>query len=252
MTSTIYTVACFTRALVSPGYTPEQDDRWLDCLWGTYTSQKSAELTIFRDILEFPDHRNYKILYDEDISRIDEECGSDYAWNDYDREIMRAVITIKDHGIPVMEIATCLVKSEIIPESFFYDEEYEYPEEFQSATDREFQKKYAKEIKKYGSKTEEVRAEAVMARKYELRQNISQVEDWIFTTNYGWFLKSWATLPPYHPRLARRRCTTEDEDISSKEKWTNVLSEDECKDEINEPEQTINNSSLFADWVHGY
>ena len=113
-----FVVTCFTRALVSPGYTPEQDDRWLDCLWGTYTSQKCAELSIFNEIINDPDFGNYKILYEEDIPVCDEEEGeSAHACGGYDHEIMRFVITVKDHGIPVMEIAVSLVKSEPVPES---------------------------------------------------------------------------------------------------------------------------------------
>ena len=80
MASPIYSVTCFTRALVSPGYTPQTDERWLDCVWGHYTSQKCAELAIFRQILDDPDHGNYKVLYEEDIPRLDEEGESDHAW----------------------------------------------------------------------------------------------------------------------------------------------------------------------------
>lgn len=149
MASPIYSVTCFTRALVSPGYTPQTDERWLDCLWGTYTSQKCAELAIFRQILQDPDHVNYQILYYEDIPRLDEEGETDHATGDYyDYEMMRVVITIKDHGIPVMETTVCLVKSEPIPDSIF---ESDYPEEFQEVDEGFSNKFYTKSDIEYRS-----------------------------------------------------------------------------------------------------
>lgn len=317
MTSTIYSVVCFTRALVSPGYTPEQDERWLDCVWGHYTSRKCAEFVIFREILEDPDHGNYKVLYEEDIPRLNEEGESDHAFGDFDRELMRVVITIKDHGISVMEITVCLMKTEPIPESHF--ENY-YSEEFQPADEEwekriqdyytngppsywqvkltkeqirsrsmenycntidmgitepkewiysyqygwamkeainayefrtkyaegikivgeknleskcfrqfnrenreyllrqnettksdwiyivkygwmpkkqietaQFELKYAEEIKKHGAKTPEAKGQAAGMYRYEIERGISDEKDWIFTTDYGWFKKDWAT-----------------------------------------------------------
>ena len=254
----IYSVTCFTRALVSPGYTPEQDERWLDCVWGHYTSQKCAELAIFREILDDPDHGNYKVLYEEDIPRLDEEGESDHAWGDFDREVMRVVITIKDHGIPVMEMTACLVKCEPIPESHF---ENDYPEVFQPVDeeweeriqeyyangppsswqvkltkeqirsrsmenygntiamgitkpeqwiyshqygwvmkedieDYDFAWKYAEEIAKFGAKTPEAKGEAAAMRRYEIERDISDENDWVYTSEYGWFKKEWATEEP--------------------------------------------------------
>lgn len=311
-----YIVTCFTRALVSPGYTPEQDVRWLDCVWGTYTSQKCAELAVFRQILQDPDHGNYKVLYEEDIPRFDEEGESDFAFGDYDREIMRVVITVKDHGIPVMEITVCIVKSKPIPESDFvldhpeeflpvdeewekriedyytngppsnWDvkltkhqirnrsmesygntiemgdtnpeqwiyshqygwmmkqtiEEYEYTKKYATeikilgekilesgardfnVENREyllqqnettesdwiyitkygwllkahieeihFKTKYAEEIAKFGAKTPEAKGEAAAMRRYEIERDISDENDWVYTSEYGWFKKEWAT-----------------------------------------------------------
>ena len=128
MSAHIYSVTCFTRALVSPGYTPEADDRWLDCHWGTYTSQKCAELAIFREFLKDPNYDNYKIFYEEDIPR-QKEGKTKYATGDYyDYETLRVVVTIKDHGIPVMETTACIIESVVIPQSNF---EKDYPEEFQ-------------------------------------------------------------------------------------------------------------------------
>ena len=127
MASSIYSVTCYTRALVTPGYTPETDDRWLDCVWGTYKSQKCAELAIFNEIISDPDFGNYKVLYEEDIIRYGEEGESDFAFGYYDYETMRVIITVKDHGIPVMEITVCLIKSEPIPEAEFKND---YLEEF--------------------------------------------------------------------------------------------------------------------------
>lgn len=248
MASPIYSVTCFTRALVSPGYTRQTDYRWLECLWGTYTSYKCAELTGLRDILDDPDYGNYKILYDEDIPRLDEygesdyACGNgdkgipDYAWSESQREVMRVVITIKDHGIPVMETTVCIVKSVSIPES---EIKLKYPEEFdeewevkltkqqirsrsmeshdntiamgiidaecvltrtplavwmkETIEDYDFAIKYAEQIHKYGSKTSEAKGEAAATYKYELARDISNERDWVFTTQYGWFKKDWAT-----------------------------------------------------------
>ena len=316
----IYSVTCFTRALVSPGYTPEQDERWLDCVWGHYTSQKCAELAIFREILDDPDHGNYKVLYEEDIPRLDEEGESDHAWGDFDRELMRVVITIKDHGIPVMETRVCLMKTEPIPESHF---ENDYPEVFQPVDEEweeriedyytngppsswqvkltneqirsrsmenygntiamgitkpeqwiyshqygwvmkdsvdtyefttkyaegiklvgeknlesecfrqfnrenreyllsqnkttksdwiyitkygwllkahieeiHFKTKYAEEIAKFGAKTPEAKGEAAAMRRYEIERDISDENDWVYTSEYGWFKKEWATEEP--------------------------------------------------------
>lgn len=258
MASPIYSVTCFTRALVSPGYTPQTDERWLDCVWGHYTSQKCAEIAIFRQILDDPDHGNYKVLYEEDIPRLDEEGESEYAWGDSDYEVMRVVVTIKDHGIPVMEVTSCVVKCEPIPESYF---ELEYPEEFQPVDeeweqriddyyrngppsswevkltkeqirnrsmesygntiamgittpeqwiyshqygwiekemieDYDFARKYAEKIHKYGAKTQEAKGEAASIHIYEVARNISHERDWVFTTQYGWFKKEWATEEP--------------------------------------------------------
>ena len=286
MVSPTYIVSCFTRALVSPGYTPETDDRWLDCLWGTYTSQKCAELAIFNEIINDPDFGNYKILYEEDIEQFNEDGETEHVWGDYDREIMRFVITVKDHGIPVMEIAVSLVKSEPIPESEY---ERDYPEEFKPSvesewekriedyfkngppknscktpelfkmasiqmhdkmiddgcsnhddwiwhndygwvekneiTDYEFEKAHPEEIKKFGGKTTEERSEAYSLHDYELSQRISTRDDWIFSNNYGWFKKEWAFQP-------------EEE------------TEQETEEEDNQWEK-IENTSMFADWVHG-
>lgn len=284
MASSTYIVNCFTRALVSPGYTPETDDRWLDCLWGTYTSQKCAELAIFNEIINDPDFGNYKILYEEDIPVCDEEEGeSAHTCGGYDHEIMRFVITVKDHGIPVMEIAVSLVKSEPITESVF---ELDYPEEFQTSvesewekriedyfkngplkkswktpelfkmgsiplhddsinggystpddwiwhndygwfekveiTDYEFEKAHPEQMKKYGGKTTEERSKARSLRNYELSRRISTMDDWIFSKNYGWFKKEWAFQSEVEPE--------EEEDNL----W-----------------EKIENTQLFADWVHG-
>ena len=311
MVSSTYIVTCFTRSLVSPGYTPEQDERWLDCLWGSYTSQKCAELAIFRQILENPDNGNYKVLYEEDIERFDEDGETAHVWGDYDHEVMRVIITIKDHGIPVMEITVCLVKSEPIPESDFVldhpeeflpvDEEWEkriedyytngppsnwdvkltkqqirnrsmesygntiemgdtkpeqwvyshhygwmmkqtieeyeytkkyateikilgekilesnlenheYPPLLDKTTENdwiyttkygwmlkaqiesaEFRTKYAQEIAKFGAKTPEAKGEAAAMRRYEIERDISDKNDWVYTSEYGWFKKEWVT-----------------------------------------------------------
>jgi hypothetical protein len=59
--------------------------------------------------------------------------------------------------------------------------------------DYDFAIKYAKQIHKYGSKTSEAKGEAAATYKYELAREISNEKDWVFTTQYGWFKKDWAT-----------------------------------------------------------
>ena len=192
MTST-YIVTCFTRALVSPGYTPEQDDRWLDCLWGTYTSQKCAELAIFNEIINDPDFGNYKILYEEDIPVCDEEEGeSAHACGGYDHEIMRFVITVKDHGIPVMEIAVSLVKSEPVPESVF---ELDYPEEFQPV-DEEWEKRIEDYYTNGPPKSwnvkltkQQIRNRSMESYGNTIEMGDTQPEQWVYSHHYGWMMK---------------------------------------------------------------
>ena len=192
MVSSTYIVTCFTHALVSPGYTPEQDDRWLDCLWGTYTSQKCAELAIFRQILGDSDHGNYKVLYEEDIERFDEEGETDHVWGDYDRELMRVIITVKDHGVPVMEIAVSLVKSEPIPESDFV---LDHPEEF-LPVDEEWEKRVEDYYTNGPPSNWDVKLtkQQIHNRSMESYGNTIEMgdtkpEQWVYSHHYGWMMK---------------------------------------------------------------
>lgn len=169
--SSVYTVTAFSQAIV-PKY--RQDERWLEGLWGVYTSQKAAEKTVFNDIIA-EDVRNYKILYENDINVNDSEAGKYCACGD---EIMRFKITYNDTGGWVIKSVVSIARCNV--ETTEEETEEEIPEETWKA------------LKKYGAKTPEAKAEAAALRGYELERHISDEEDWIFIDEYGWFKKEWA------------------------------------------------------------
>lgn len=191
MTSSVFSVVCFSHAF--PECTPETAHQHrFDSLWGTYSSQKCAELAVFHEVLDDPDYINYRILYDEDIPR--EEYGnSDYACGgasgySREREVMRVVITIKDRGIPVMETNVCIVKTNIISDAIY---EKEFPEYFHPV-DEEWEER----IEDYYTNgppsswvVKQTKEEVRICHDTLIEKGISTPEDWIFSHKYGWVLK---------------------------------------------------------------
>ena len=105
---------------------------------------------------------------------------------------MRFVITVKDHGIPVMEIAVSLVKSEPVPESVY---ELDYPEEFQPV-DEEWEKR----IEDYYTNgppsnwdvkltKQQIRYRSMESYGNTIAMGDTKPEQWIYSYQYGWMMK---------------------------------------------------------------
>ena len=109
MDDTVYTVTTYSHALCNPGYN-ESDPRWLEGLWGVYSSESDAENAVFSQILN--EFGNYMIFNYDDISR-DEFGDTQYASYE-SHERMRFEITHKDHGIPVIKSVVSIAESRII------------------------------------------------------------------------------------------------------------------------------------------
>lgn len=109
MDDTLYTVTTYSHALCNPGYN-QSDPRWLEGLWGIYSSETKAEDAVFSQILN--KCSNYRVLSYDDIQR-DEFGDTQYASYE-SREIMRFEITHKDHGIPVIRSVVSVAQSIVI------------------------------------------------------------------------------------------------------------------------------------------
>ena len=107
--SKVFTVTTYSHALCNPGYN-ETDARWLEGLWGVYSSESDAENDIFTQILN--KCGNYTILYYDDIKR-DEFGDTKYAsYNSHEK--MRFEIIHKDHNIPVIKSVVSIAETNII------------------------------------------------------------------------------------------------------------------------------------------
>lgn len=109
MVDTVYIVTTYSHALCNPGYN-QSDPRWLEGLWGIYSSETKAEDAVFSQILN--KCSNYKVLSYDDIER-DEFGDTQYASYE-SHEVMRFEITHKDHGIPVIRSVVSVAQSIVI------------------------------------------------------------------------------------------------------------------------------------------